>query len=76
MVPHLPTPWTYPFTAGLAQAVPMWLTAAAILTLSLLLRSQLLPKSNQFCYGRCARCMDRAASHMTWRNTWAKRKAW
>jgi len=42
MVPHLPTPWTYPFTAGLAQAVPMWLTAAAILALSLLLRSQLL----------------------------------
>lgn len=42
MVPNLPTPWTHPFTAALAQAVPLWLTAAAILALSLLLRSQLL----------------------------------
>lgn len=42
MIPHLPAPQTHSLGASLVQAVPLWLTAAGIVLLSVVLRGPLL----------------------------------
>lgn len=55
MIPHLPAPQTHAFTAGLMQAVPLWLTAIGIIVLSVLLRGPLL--------GFMAQLVERHTAH-------------